>query len=172
MKPGTKIVAGEWLTQLNHSRSTSAMVSLAMFPCRFFASWSVPPIGRRFHFADHVSEKRLPVSRKRLPSLSTPTRPKFQWRLLFPVIDWTERWLAREILLTGVTSNPMPTCLRFRNSSGKRSGMGRFVFVPILMEVFASCRFDSLEPNTPAHPTPSSDQPITLLGSAEGPGHS
>ena len=75
----------------------------------------------------------------------------------FLVIDWTGRWLEREMLLTGVTSNPMLTCPRSKNSSGTRSGMGRFVFVPILMAVFASCRFDSLETDTPAHAIPSSD---------------
>ena len=86
---------------------------------------------------------------------------------LFSVIDWTERWLAREMMLTGVTSNPTPTCPKSRNSSGKRSRRGRFVSVPILMAVFASCQFDSLKSETPAHPVPRCDQPITRSGSEQ-----
>ena len=63
-----------------------------------------------------------------------------------PVIDWTKRWLAREIVLTGVILNSTRTFRRSRNSSGTRSRRGRFVSVPILMAVFASCRLDRLKP--------------------------
>lgn len=89
---------------------------------------------------------------------SYPRRAKLQCTLLSPVVDWTERWPAPEMILTGVTSNPTPTCPKSRNSSVKKSGGGRFESAPILMAAFASCRFDNLKAEirgdkSPAHTT-------------------
>src|SRR4051794_31206744 len=121
----------------------------------------LPQQGDGSHFADQVSEKRLPVSRRKLTSPMNPPRHRLQWTLLFSIIDRTGRWLAREMMLTGVTSNPTPTCLKFRKSSEKRSRKGRFVSVPILMAAFGSYRFDDLKAEPPDHPVPRCDPPIT-----------
>jgi hypothetical protein len=123
------------------------------------------PVG--LYSADQVSEKRLPVSRRKLTDPMSPSRRRFQWTLLFSIIDRTGRWLAREMMLTGVTSNRTPTCPKSRKSSGKRSRKGRFVSVPILMAAFASCQFDSLRSETLAHPVPKCNRPITPSGSAQ-----
>ena len=91
------------------------------------------------------------------------------------VIERKERWLAQAMMLTGVTSNPTPSCRRSRNSSGKRSRKGRFASVRILTAAFGSCRFalpkavaEVIEPSpVPTHLTNTSSMTTGVFASIE-----
>jgi hypothetical protein len=60
------------------------------------------------------------------------------------VIERSERWLVRAMMLTGVTLTTMPTCMNFKNLSVRRSRRGRSACARTLMAVFGSYPSDSL----------------------------